>query len=117
MRKKRENFLDYVPVMNPINTWSDKNEKQVTIHMVHKGFYNKIAQVFFKRPKISHIDLDEYGSFLWKQIDGKHTVEDLAKMMKEQFGDKAEPLYERLIKYMQILKNNQFINYKKKDRM
>ena len=117
MKQKKENFLDFIPVINPDYTWGDKNKKHVTVHMVNKGFFNRAAQIFFKRPKVSHIDLDEYGSFLWRNIDGKRTIEELAGLMKEQFGEKAEPLYDRLVKYMRILQNNKFINFNKKDKM
>ena len=115
-KKKRENYLDYVPHVDPRNTWDEKDGK-VTINMVHKGFYATIAQKVFHTPRVSHIDLDEYGSFLWMKIDGKKTVGQLALDMKEHFGTKADPLYERLVKYMQILRNNHFSLLGGKDRI
>ena len=42
------------------------------------------------------------------------TVEELAQLVHEEFGEKAEPLYDRLVKYLQILHNNGFIYYPKK---
>lgn len=116
-KKKRENYLDLVPVMNPGNSWDQDEDGIVTIHMVHRGFYDKLAQKFFHTPRVSHIKLDEYGSFLWKEIDGKRTVGNLALRMKAQFGAGAEPLYDRLVKYMQILRNNQFILFQGKDKV
>ncbi len=108
---KKKNFLDFVPVVSNKNTWDEKDGK-VTIHMVNSGIYSWIAQTFFKRPKISHIDLDEYGSFVWKLIDGEKNVGDIALLLKEKYGDNAEPLYNRLVKYMQILRNNRFVYFK-----
>jgi len=35
--------------------------------------------------------------------------------VKAEFGDRAEPLYDRLVKYLQILRNNDFIRFKGKD--
>ena len=116
MAKKNENYLDYIPVADPRNTWDAENGK-VTINMVHRGFYAGIAQKVFHRPRVSHIDLDEYGSYFWLRMDGKKSVGDLALEMKEQFGDKAEPLYERIVKYTQILRNNKFILLGGKDKM
>ncbi len=116
-KKKSENYLDFIPIMNPKNDWSAGEDGIVTIHMVHHGFYASIAQKFFHTPRVSHIKLDEYGSFLWKEIDGEHTVGQLAQRMKEQFGDQAEPLYDRLVKYMQILRNNEFILFRGKDKV
>ena len=115
--KKNNNYLDFIPIINPQNDWSEDEEGIVTIHMVHRGFYAAIAQKFFHTPRVSHIKLDEYGSFLWKELDGRRTVGQLAQRMKEQFGDKAEPLYERLVHYMQILHNNKFILFQGKDRV
>ncbi|WP_101698555.1 PqqD family protein [Clostridium minihomine] len=115
-KRKRENYLDFVPVINPRNTWDEK-KSIVTIHMVNRGFAHTIAQKLFRSPRVSHIALDQYGSFLWKKIDGVRTVGDLANEMKAQFGDKAEPLYDRLIHYMKILHNNRFILYQGKDKI
>lgn len=115
-KKSPENYLDYIPAISPKNTWSVEDGK-VTVHMVNRGFYAAIAQKFFHRPRVSHIDLDAHGSFIFQRIDGQRTVGDLALLVKEEFGADAEPLYERLIKYMQILHNNGFIYYIGKDKM
>lgn len=114
MAKKGENFLDYTPVVSPRHTWSEKDGK-VTIHMEHRGFYPWIAQKFFKRPRISHIDLDAQGSFVYRHINGERTVEELAQLVHQEFGAEAEPLYDRLVKFLQILHNNGFIYYPKKE--
>lgn len=114
-KKPQENYLDYIPVLSPRHTWDVENGV-VTVHMVHRGFYAAIAQKCFHRPRVSHIKLEGQGSFVYQQIDGQRTVGDIALLVKAQFGQEAEPLYERLIKYMQILHNNGFIYYKGKDK-
>lgn len=115
-KKKAENYLDYVPVINSKNNW-DETEGMVTIHMVHRGVYAKIAQKVFHTPRVSNIDLDPYGSFLWQQIDGQRSVAQLAQIMSRQFGKDAEPLYNRLVKYIQILRNNRFIFIQGRDKV
>lgn len=117
IKHKQENYLDFVPVHNPQNLWQEDDDGIVTIDMVHRGFYAAIAQKFFHTPRISHIRLDEYSSFLWKEIDGLQSVGMLARRMKERFGEEAEPLYDRLVKYMQILHNNAFILFVGRDKM
>ena len=42
-KKQAENYLDFVPVPNPRNTWSEE-DGIVTIHMVHRGLYDRLAQ-------------------------------------------------------------------------
>lgn len=115
-KKKSKNYLDFIPVRNQKNTW-DEADGKVTIHMVNSGFYNKIAQRFFHTPQVSHIDLDSYGSFLWQRMDGVKNVGQLAEEMKEHFGKKADPLYDRLVNYMKILHNNGFILFRGKDKV
>ncbi|MBR5559070.1 MAG: PqqD family protein [Oscillospiraceae bacterium] len=85
--------------------------------MVHKGFYAAIAQKFFGRPSVSHIDLDDQGSFVFQQIDGCRTIGDIAELVKEKFPEEDAVLYGRLIKYMQILRNNKFVYFQGKDKM
>ena len=90
-------------------SWTADEAGIVTLAIENKGLMNRIAQKFFKKPKISYIHLDELGSFLWQRLDGTKTLLDLGKEVEEQFGDKANPLYERLAKYVQILDSYHFI--------
>ena len=114
-KKTAENYLDFVPVISEQNTWSVE-DGVVTVHMVHRGFYAGIAQKVFHRPRVSHIKLDTHGSFIFQRIDGVRTVGDLAVLVKAEFGDQAEPLYDRLVQYMQILRNNGYIYFRGKDK-
>lgn len=113
MSKKKENFMDFVPVCNPNYTWDADKTGIVTVHVLNKGFYNRLAQKLFKRPPVSHIALDKYGSFVWRQMDGKRNVYEISKLVAEQFGKDAEPTVERLVRYIQILYQNKFIGYVK----
>ena len=62
-----------------------------------------------KKPKISYIHLDEFGSFVWRQIDGERDIIKIGEAVKEHFGEKAEPLYERLAQYFKILESYGFV--------
>lgn len=114
--KHQDNFLDYIPAVSQRHSWDADTDGIVTIHMVHRGFYASIAQRFFHRPRVSHITLDRNGSFVFRCIDGKRTVGEIARSVKEEFGPEAEPLYDRLTQYLKILYNNGFIYFQGKDR-
>ena len=63
-RKKNtnsENYLDRRPLRATHLRWSQDDKGLVTLDIDNKGVFNKIAQVLFKRPKVSHIHLDEIG--------------------------------------------------------
>ena len=111
--KEKKNFMDFVPCCNPLYTWDADKKGIVTVHVVNKGFYNWLAQKLFKKPRISHIKLDEYGSFVWQQMDGKKTIYEISELVKVQFGKDAEPVVERLVQYFRILYQNKFIGYVK----
>ena len=67
--KQSKNYLDYIPVKNPeIEYETDENDR-VTVYIEWKGFYHRIAQKFFHRPRVSDVKLDDYGSFVWLAID------------------------------------------------
>ena len=96
------------PVRNPAINWTTDEKGIVTLEIENKGVVNRIAQKLLKKPKITYIHLDENGSFVWPLIDGKRTVMDIAQLVDEHFGEKAKPLYERLVKFFQILESYHF---------
>ena len=114
MKKKKvvnENYLDKVPAVCSDINWSKDSEGNVTLEVKNKGIANRIAQVLIRKPKISYIHLDEMGSFIWPLIDGKRSIKDISVFVSEHFGEKAEPLYERLAKFFMILIDCKFIEY------
>lgn len=109
--KKQENYLDFIPRVNVLFEWEKNEEGKIEIKVYNKGIFNKIAQIFFKKPKYSFIELDEFGTFVFEQIDGKRTIYEIGEKVKEQFEAKVEPLYERLSLFIKILHKNHFVVY------
>lgn len=114
MKKKKipANFLEQVPIRDENHAWRLKDDGMVEVDMEHKGFYHKIAQKFFKKPRVSHIALDKYGSVLWQSIDGKCTVADIVQVMEDTFPDETDRMLDRVVTFMVTLKNNRFIRMK-----
>lgn len=108
-KKINRNYLDTVFVPGPKLDWSLRDDGIVEIHIENKGFYNRIAQKFFKRPKVSHIALDKYGTLLWKKLDGENTVFDLVEYMKEQFQEEEDRMLDRTVTFMYTLQKSRFV--------
>jgi hypothetical protein len=108
-KNKSENYLDYIPVHNKAYDVQTGENGGITIFVENKGIFNRIAQRVFKKPKVSQIHLDEMGNFIWPLMDGERSVYDIAVMVHEQFGEKAEPLYNRLVSYIRTLESYGFI--------
>ena len=113
MKKKKaisENYLERIPKRNESIDWKTDENNFVILEVENIGIFNKIAQKIFSKPRISYIHLDENGSFLWQHLDGEKSIFDLGALVKDEFGEKAEPLYERLVKYVKILESYAFIS-------
>lgn len=109
--KNKDNVLDNIPVINDNISWENDENGIVTISIYNKGIFNKIFQLLLKKPKISYIHLDKMGSFIWNIIDGKKSIYDIGVDFEEQFKEEAQPIYERLLTYMNTLSNCKFIKY------
>jgi hypothetical protein len=109
--KKKENYLDRIPYIPEDRKWELKGGI-VYVTQVNKGFYNSIAQKLFKTPKTSKIKLEGLGSFIWQQIDGNRSIYDIGMLVADKYGEKANPLYERLSQYIKTLDNLGFIQFK-----
>jgi hypothetical protein len=71
-------------------------------HMVQK-FFRKLK---FRIPEYKKTSLDEYGSYVFLQIDGRKTVKDIGEDLEAKFGDKAHPLFERLLLFLNHIEVN-----------
>lgn len=109
----KENYLERVPLKNDNIGWSSDEEGIVTLEIENKGLFKFLTQKLLKKPRISYIHLDEMGSFVWPLIDGEKTILSIGEAVSAHFGDKAEPLYDRLSQYFKILESYDFIKWNK----
>ncbi len=116
MSKKKEtvsgNYLDYIPSHGTDTRFEVSDEGKITIFVENKGVFNWIAQKLFHRPRVSQIHLDKMGNFIWPLMDGDRSIQQIALLVKEQFGDEAEPLYNRLVQYIRNLESYGFVEVK-----
>lgn len=117
MRNKRKkegsniNYLDLIPRRNEALKWHRDLKERVILEIENTGIMNTIAQKVFGKPRFTKVHLDAQGTFIWPLIDGEKTVADIAALVKAEFGDKAEPLYPRIVKYFQIVESYNFIEF------
>lgn len=113
-RKKNEpqiNYLDLIPQQSLEIRWHRDIKDRVIIEVENKGLFNTIAQKIFGKPRFTKVHLDANGTFIWPLIDGERTVADIAELVHEEFGEKAEPLYPRIVKYFQIMESYHFVEF------
>ncbi|MCT8978488.1 PqqD family protein [Clostridium sp. CX1] len=83
--------LEYEVDKDNIVTILEKQDHKV------QNFFRKLK---FRIPEYKKITLDEYGSYVFLQIDGKKTVKDIGENLEAKYGEEANPLYERLLLFL-----------------
>ncbi len=108
------NLLELVPIRNI--GWK-KSDEGLTVLLKPKVKNPFLAKHIIPRLKNPYyrIRLDDVGSFIWEQCNGIQTVKEIADSLSEKFGDKVEPVYDRLALFLQSLERNRFILYREKD--
>ena len=115
MRKSKKlpaNYLENIPVRAAHIKWTQNEDGKVTLDIENKGAMNRIAQKLLKKPKVSHVHLDEIGSFVWPLLDGEKSILGIGELVEAHFGERAKPTYERLAKFFQILDSYGFVELK-----
>ena len=111
--KNSENYLEKIPVTKEQFRWTADDNGIVTIEIDNKGFFNRLLQRIAKKPPVTYIHLDENGSFVWKSINGERNIIQIGELVSNHFGDAANPVYERLVKFFAMLERAGFIEFKK----
>jgi hypothetical protein len=101
------NVLEMIPAYN--SQFEDDNGR-ITVLLPRKQ--NRFVAHFFpQRLRIRYfkLHLDDYGTYVWKQINGCKTVFEIAHELKQQFGAEIEPVYERLGLFINLLAQRRLI--------
>lgn len=94
-------------VLNITYKISDNIQYEVSIDNIvtilekqdHK-FQRFFRKLKFRIPEYRKMSLDEYGSCVFLQVDGKKTIKDIGENLEVKYGDKVQPLYERLLLFL-----------------
>ncbi|MEG2788574.1 MAG: PqqD family peptide modification chaperone [Romboutsia sp.] len=100
-------------ILNIVFKKSDKIEYEVSkdgIVTVKEKQDHKIQRAFrklkFKIPMYKNVELDKYGSYIFLQVDGERTVEEIGKNLELKYGEESHPLYERLLLFLNHIEVN-----------
>jgi hypothetical protein len=110
--KENPNLLDMIPVRNC--KWTRQKDDKTRVRILKPRFKSQLGARFGKKLSVKesiNVNLDDYGTAVWRIIDGKQTVREIADILKTQFGDEVEPLYPRLGEFIRILESNDFITF------
>lgn len=103
--QRYENLLDVVfKISGTVEYRIDKTGYVVvTEHQEHNKLQKFAKKLKMRIPEKRTITMDEFGSFVFQQIDGRRTVRQIGEILEAQYGDRVKPLYERLSLFMEML--------------
>lgn len=97
MRFKICDKTEYEVDENGIVTILEKQDHKI------QRFFRKLK---VKIPMYKKITFDEYSSEIFTHIDGKRTVRELGEALEAKFGEEVNPLYERLLVFLDHISLN-----------
>lgn len=106
---ERKEMLSAVPIKNPQVLWEENKSGMIRIKVERKDLLYGTIKRFTGKVRIDRVPLDRYGSFIWRNIDGKHTIEEIKNLLQGQQEEEIENIEERIFHYFQELKKHQFI--------
>ena len=62
------------------------------------------------------IRLDDVGSYVWLRMDGSTDVRGLVALIREEFGERVEPVNLRLGQLIRLLRRERFVSYSELER-
>lgn len=57
------------------------------------------------------LKLDEIGSFVWEHCNGMDEVQEIGEKLRKKFGDRVEPVQERLALFFKQLERSKSITW------
>jgi len=107
---KKLNYLEAHPVKNFEASVDEANMVTVLIPKFSNAFAVKVILPFMKY-KFFNVKLDELGSAVWLQIDSKKSVEEIALELTKKFGEKIQPVEERLTRFLTGIYEQRLITF------
>lgn len=95
---KNINYLE----LTPYRLHSEEKDENGLITILVPKFTNNFAKRLLEptlKSKYMKIKLDELGSEAWKNTDGKKKVYQIANILTAKFGQRIQPVEERLTKF------------------
>jgi len=113
MDAKSDSFLKNIPVVKEGLAFETNDQLVSIVSYQDKGIQKFLRKLNFKIPKVSKIELDKFSSFVFLQINGERNIYEIGQVLKKEYDEEIEPLYERLIMFLEFLKNQKkWITYK-----
>ena len=105
------NYLELTPVRNYDHTVESNGLVSVFVPKFDIKWLDSLMSRFIKS-RFFKAKLDEFGTETWLEMDGNKSVQSISEHLSHKFGDKINPVDERLTKFLSELYKYNFITFK-----
>ncbi|MBR9978968.1 MAG: PqqD family protein [Bacteroidetes bacterium] len=113
-KKKEYNLLELTPRRLRDHDVDEEGIVTVKYPRFETAVLSKFLVPSWKRPYV-RMRLDRFGSYVWLHSDGDRTVDSIAEGMLEEFGEEAEPVYDRLKSFLLQLHRARYLTLQAPD--
>ncbi len=114
-KRSELNYLTMIPFAIYSHEFNSEGKIDVLVPRFTDKVFGKLLQPRLKKKYIK-ANLDEFGTATWQLINGSNTVSRIGELLTEKFGDKIQPVYDRLTLFLTHLYNAGFISFKELER-
>lgn len=105
------NYLELTPIRNYDHTIESNGLVSVFVPKFDIKWIDNIMSRFIKS-RFFKAKFDEFGTETWLSIDGAKSVNEISSHLIKKFGEKIDPIEERLTKFLSELYKYNFITFK-----
>ena len=103
MPKHTENLFELKP--RQLRSFEELDDGTIDVILPRYGdtrIGRLLKRVLSNRPVRIH--LDDIGTSVWQMCDGRRTVDEIGRSLHDRFGDRIEPVYDRLEEFLMQMK-------------
>lgn len=91
---------------------NEENEGLCKVLVPRKSWIERFSIRFLRQSSVIEVQLDPLGSFVIQRCNGNHSVQQISDDLASYFGEEAEPVLPRLVKFLEIVEVNGWITWK-----
>jgi hypothetical protein len=104
------NLLELAPARAA--EWREAGERAVLLRPPPGGAgWRRLPEWLSFQLSTRRIRLDEVGTFVWRRLDGRSAVRQVAAELRARFGEQVEPAEERVGKLIRLLHRERLVTY------
>jgi len=106
---KKLNYMEATPIRKSEHETAENGIVTIVVPKFKNQKLNNF--LFLPRRRYFRISLDELGSEVWLQINGKIKVTEICHNVSEIFGDRISPVEQRVTKFLTTLYEARYISF------